>query len=293
MMIKKISCIALCILLFLIFNSLCLADVSVTGEGNTLSVFGTINGDVALDVPSNQLIFINRNDEYISVAFKEAQNYLSEYNRGGNVASSVVQGWNDENGYQYLLLGNFPQDTGIDQPISWRVLGRSERKALLVSEYILYQKPYDSYSSNWETSELKDWLNNEFLYDAFNENERTALVEGRLDVGTVFLLSKHELTTKEYGFSAKADKPDTTRAAGPTGLAADQGIWIGDETGRSSYFTRTVDGQRAVAQVRSSGTIGTAAVTRDNVGIRPAIWIDLDALGKVYGDGTKEYPFQK
>ena len=60
---------------------------------------------------------------------------------------SALRGYNKEDGYVYLRLGQYPQteDGGIE-PILWRVLTVDDEKAYLLSEYILFARAKRMYS---------------------------------------------------------------------------------------------------------------------------------------------------
>ena len=58
-----------------------------------------------------------------------------------------------------VFFGQYPQATDIPEAIQWRVLevARTERKLLLLSEYVLDAKPYNTewVSSTWEQCTLR------------------------------------------------------------------------------------------------------------------------------------------
>ena len=62
---------------------------------------------------------------------------------------------------------------GQKKDIEWIVLSKEYGRALVISKDALDCKPYNNSSSDitWENSSLRSWLNNEFLNEAFNENE--------------------------------------------------------------------------------------------------------------------------
>lgn len=102
------------------------------------------------------------------------------------------------------------------ESIKWIVLDKDEKenKALVISKYALDARRFDSSDKNkstWDNSELRQWLNSEFLNTAFNEDEKKyifdtkVLSEDNMEMGTydgedtidkVFLLSLNE--AKKY-----------------------------------------------------------------------------------------------
>ncbi len=82
-----------------------------------------------------------------------------------------------------VTFGSYQQSdvTGkTKDPIEWIVLDRDEenKKALLLSKYILDCKPYDDNFENlsWDTCTLRKWLNNDFYNNSFNKNEKDIIL---------------------------------------------------------------------------------------------------------------------
>lgn len=105
----------------------------------------------------------------------------------------------------HITFGSYPQNGVEPEPVEWRVLEVRDGKALMISEYLLDARKYDSQSNEWENSELRAWLNNEFLNKAFSPEEREKLngIEG----DKVSLLTKSE--SRKY-FSANNDRMGIT-----------------------------------------------------------------------------------
>ena len=100
----------------------------------------------------------------------------------------------------------------------WKILQYSHDKALIFSEYIIDTHIYDERENNYETSSIRKWLNNEFLYKAFKMEDRNNIVKkvvnnsiiSTLDddndyvcsntKDNVFLLSRKEIADETYGF---------------------------------------------------------------------------------------------
>ena len=61
----------------------------------------------------------------------------------------------------------------------------------------------------------------------------------------------------------------------------------------SPWWARTqseTDGRQAVA-TKDGGQIGRIEVARDNIGVRPAVYLALDAFEIEDGEGTREAPW--
>lgn len=76
----------------------------------------------------------------------------------------------------YIKFGSYPQrDDATKTPIEWLVLNVSGNEAFLVSRYGLDCKRYHNSSARdvtWKTCDLRKWLNNDFLKEAFSADEK-------------------------------------------------------------------------------------------------------------------------
>lgn len=80
-----------------------------------------------------------------------------------------------------IEFGSYEQDNDISngkEPIEWIVLENEDGHALLVSLNCLDYKSYntDSVEIIWETSSLREWLNNVFVKEAFSYRERKKIL---------------------------------------------------------------------------------------------------------------------
>lgn len=195
-------------------------------------------------------------------------------------------------------------------PVRWQVLSANDKVMLLLSESILDAHAFDEGSNGdeikWATSELRNWLAEDFYNVCFDENEQTAIVEttlsnatgGELDGGPmttdkVFLLSAQEMTNTNYGFwGTSAESPSrmakvlpgvrnkfTTWTAGFT----DKYIYNSD-TETAYYWTRTPYNLRYGFAlnpkfVSANGQVGygTSVMQTWRVGIRPAVRISKNS----------------
>lgn len=203
-----------------------------------------------------------------------------------STTSFQLKGYDTATGiYDYVYFGRYPQ-IGDDDPILWRVLTVQDGQALLLSEKILDAHRYDTSSKTWEGSELKSWLNNDFISTAFNPQERAAIVDST-ERDKVFPLLEDDLKKSEYGFTS--NETDPKRSAIPTEHAL--GRAVDSRNGKSIYYTRTPgDGDNMVA-VTSKGMLSLAGIERDDLGIRPAIWIKTGEFSITKGDGSLRQPY--
>ena len=184
-------------------------------------------------------------------------------------------------------FGSFAyEEDGTKRPIKWRVLERTSNKALIITERGIVVKPFNDVKKDvtWQTSTLRNWLNNEFLNTAFTNREKKLILEttvtadknpnystdpGKDTQDKVFLLSVQEA---EKYFSS-----NIARQVKATPYARKQGAY----SGVYGYFWlwlrspgRTSSG---AAGVRSDGAIGFIdRVDSDDVVVRPALWVKMN-----------------
>lgn len=172
------------------------------------------------------------------------------------------------------------------EDIEWRVLAVNDGKVLVISKYALDCAPYSTNhtSVTWENSTLRRWLNQDFIYAAFSEEEiamiPTVMVtaDNNPDFDTnpgnptqdkIFLLSVADMD--KYFPSPAA------RTCEATDHAIAKGAWEGDN-GNCFWWLRTPgDVPDSAAGVDENGEIDTEGdyIHCDDYAVRPALWIDL------------------
>lgn len=177
----------------------------------------------------------------------------------------------------------------MNKPIHWRVLRIDQNNALIASCAGVATLPYDEEGKavNWSSCSLRHWLNNEFLKEAFSENEQsqinsTYLPDSQEDVDfsndkaadSVFILSLQEatayLTVEERRLLSSSQ---TTRAwHSSDGLREIVRWWLRDTDKDAVEKTRSLvcdfDGKLGFSQKNSAKTIA----------VRAAMWVNTDAL---------------
>ena len=194
-----------------------------------------------------------------------------------------------------ITFGHYEQDNDLSngaEPIQWRVLAVENGRALLISEYGLDSKLYnDAYTDvTWETCALRQWLNGEFYTTAFDAGERSAIakttvtaednsnfgtIAGNDTIDRIFLLSTGEV---ESYFAN-----DNDLLCVPTTYAYEQGCWYTTEykpEGTCWWWLRSP----GIASGFAAGVYNYGGIDYEgnkfnfpNVGVRPAMWIDLGA----------------
>ena len=196
-----------------------------------------------------------------------------------------------------LILGHYEQDGDAangPEPIEWIVLKEKDGKAVLLSRYVLDVGLYNRMSgySLWQNTDLRKWLNDAFLKDAFSGSEAALLqpvtFTGDADHSDmaysddaegdrVFLISQTE--------AGKWFENRNDALAFPTAYARLNGVNVNSEEGAyqgmSWWWLRSEkDGP---GQAQMTGMIPTREIestystyiNREDGGIRPAIVLSV------------------
>jgi len=161
-----------------------------------------------------------------------------------------------------------------NKKIKWIILDKNEtgRKILVMSRYSVDARRFDESEKfvEWANSSIRKWLNEKFYSEVFKKVPDGGILITRLeDVGTedkIFLLSadevgkylNHSLLRKCIYGNPNDRYVDSVCA-----------WWLRSNTGV---------GQNA-GIVSCDGDVGTPRDYNTNIGVRPAMWLDLDALG--------------
>ncbi|MDY5817775.1 MAG: DUF6273 domain-containing protein [Treponema sp.] len=189
----------------------------------------------------------------------------------------------------YIILGEYEQDydisNGMDD-LEWLVLDVKEGRALVVSKYAIKVHEYNNNEDvTWKNSAIRKWLNDDFFSEAFSDDEKkmipTVIVSadknpnydtnpGKATRDKIFLLS---ISEANHYFSS-----DAARQCRLTKYAASGGFY-GDYNRNCFWWLRTPGYNDCAAAVRDEGDIKYVGqpVDYDGYGVRPAMWIDLDA----------------
>jgi hypothetical protein len=173
-----------------------------------------------------------------------------------------------------VTFGKYEQDdnTGNGQEdIEWIVLEKDGNRILVISKYALDTKVFHktSDSATWETSDMRKWLNNDFVSEAFSENEKTMIPtitvtgSGKSTNDKMFLLSATE--------AGKYFATDAQRVCAPTKSAE-----IRSDENSSWTLRSSVDGERYVDYVSTDGSIESRDIAAVMSFVRPAMWIEIE-----------------
>ena len=231
--------------------------------------------------------------------------YLTQYRpKKYTTTSSDSSTYQDDNGFELNTVYWFSYDL-----IEWDILTESNGKALIIANLLLDSQSYNlssesekyehnggtGYANNYELSDIRKWLNDNFYNTAFNDLQKAIIETTTVDNSAsttsdssnnyacnntsdkMFLLSYSEVTTY---YPSQMEK----RAVG-TDYAKCQGLYVGKSSpdttsgvGFSYWWLRSPSNSssNAANAIRCNGAMyDTAGLTNIDDGIRPVCWIKL------------------
>ena len=187
------------------------------------------------------------------------------------------------NKYQF---GQYPQGANGDvQPIEWRVLAVENGMALLITDKLIdYVKYFPAIANiTWRTCTLRNWMNNDFLDEAFSLSEQEKIMTvtnpnpNNPKYGTIGCKpTQDKIFALSINEAEAYFRNDDDRKAYTTDYAHSQGY---DYKDRSEYWwlRSPGDGRDYAASVDDNGSINQSGSVVDciSVAVRPACWLNL------------------
>lgn len=166
------------------------------------------------------------------------------------------------------------------EPIVWDVLNKNKNEYILMSSTILDVKAFSIRDNNYENSDVRQWMNEDFFNNAFRLNNKNLIENSITDVSKselkdkVFLPSYSELINPNYGFLDSSNEDENRRALVNDYVLAKHGAFQGDF---GLYWTRSLSNQYSskVYAVNYKGKIDLGTVNLSYIGVRPCISIKL------------------
>lgn len=184
-----------------------------------------------------------------------------------------------------LPFGTYRQRGTEMETINWKILDRKDGKVLLLSERALETMPFAEYGNEkWEGSSVQKWLNDDFLNNAFTEEEQKTIVETETEKGwqdRIFLLSVGEV---EGYFPKEADRIcEATDHVAESGNSVRE-INNGNKKSRAVWWwlRSMAEGDTQAYFVNFEGKIFKNRVGNDYLSVRPAMWIDWDKYNSLH-----------
>lgn len=219
---------------------------------------------------------------FSAINYKDSAEKMGECQWQGFALSDVSVG-------SKIKFGFYEQDNNTSngkEEIEWRVLAIEDKKALIISEYALDCKQYNSSSTNttWENCSLRSWLNDTFYNKAFVSKQQDKIVSANVsaDKNTTYSTSPGDATTDKVFLLSIIEAEKHFSSAGarqckPTEYAIANGAYVYANDFyrwwlRSPGFNRTY-----AAFVGYNGSVNYYGhgVDYDSACVRPAIWIDI------------------
>lgn len=200
-------------------------------------------------------------------------------------------------------FGTYEQDGKTDttgEAIVWRVIDKEGSKLMLLAEKVLDAHAFDKElkGDKWATSDLRTFLNGDFITSAFTAEEQAKLVatlnvtednakyiidSGADSTDRVFVLSKaeaeHFLIRRKLGWE-KAEATLYAQNRDGIGTVYDHGVTVDPDYGTAGWWLRDAGENDISAMymyyygaVCEDGTL----VRNTFLGIRPCIWVDTAA----------------
>ena len=254
-------------------------------------------------------------NKYRGVKFTQYRRYYT-YSSSANYTT-----YQKDNGYRTNTIYWFKFE-----PIDWRVLDTDT--GLVMCETIIDSQPYSNtiycngsesstyayfndssyknYASDYETSSIRKWLNNDFYNTAFTDSEKKEIntttlnndgfctsvgITGyeKLDSNStndkIFLLSYDEVRNSKFGFNSDQYEYDSARQTQGSDYAQSQGLYVYRRSGsaynnNSNWILRSAgDCTFYCCYVSSFGysVDDLCCVSRNGNGIRPALMFNQDS----------------
>lgn len=235
-------------------------------------------------------------NSYLDRRAKAGVQYSYKVSGGRSTATETIS--------RTVFFGSYEQDNVTEngtEAIEWIVLDEKDGNLLLVSRLNLdvYNFHNEYVEITWENSDLRAWLNSEFLNNAFSASEQAGICDtllvnedspsfrtegGNDTVDKVFVLS---LTEANQYFLADGD-----RQADTSEYAKAQGSYPNSTYGTSWYWSRT-PGYTSDYYTFISGNgfefVGGNTVDHGANAVRPAVWVSADALNKAEPAAEETY----
>lgn len=185
----------------------------------------------------------------------------------------------------HVHFGNYWQnDDKSKTPIEWIVLDVKGNEVLLLSSYVLDAHVFyhEFVLKTWKDSDIRKWLNTEFLETAFSEKEKEMIVLSDLNnecyrygvSDRIFCLDFFDLHTYLDAQDLLSYKIEPSLQCKPTNYAISKGVSV--TNGFCWWWTREVAMfDPTVFVVNSGGSCNEYTIHSNDCGVRPALRVRL------------------
>lgn len=264
-------------------------------DADHFSVFGFTNAYTLSDDPlGNPLIGGTSEGDWKGNYIYFGWEGLDENRDKGKESWQNIKDYVDGDDF-YRLNGQLYSKSDLMTPIKWRILNNNGNALLLLSDQLLDVYGYGTTSNDhptWETSSIREWLNNEFINYHFTSEEQadikkstvtdivpsdSNLPAGNTTEDILFLPSKEELAEEDFGFPANGESLSRQVTYNNSSLktrntAGDKSYWTRSRGDLNFSFLRPVF-------VGDTGICGYGANRYSSwlLGVRPMLRLDIDS----------------
>lgn len=235
----------------------------------SLIVFASISNKIYCEINYRNLIKTDIKNINTVLQFADR---IGNYKDSKQIATDCIRKNTKGLKNNYIFIGHY---NGV--PIKWKIIDVNENQVFLCASNTLFDRQFDARNNydlvwsgksiRWNNSELRKHLNTEFYDVAFSESEKLVILETELkDVETtdkIYLLSKTEW--QRYMNETMYD------------------AWLRTSVYKyNKYF---------VCRVYSEWCDDYKG-DEDNIGVQPAMKIDISKLSYLSGNGTYDSPIK-
>lgn len=181
---------------------------------------------------------------------------------------------------EYLIMGAWEQIVpGTRHMIDWLVLDRKGTRLLVMSENLLNFMPFGGMT--WEESEVRRWLNDDFISQAFTDSERARIYEtelaaednerygtfgGESTTDKIFILSDEEVLF--YFVDPEKRNADYTKLC-------EERLKEAATPFENTWWLRSVGDRFCIDSIDITGKISdNVRYDHKTMGVRPVMWIE-------------------
>ena len=186
--------------------------------------------------------------------------------------------------FRTIHFGEFYKaETYEKEKIEWMVLNEDEEKLFVVSKKAILSRRFDKNGRKWNDSEIRQWLNTDFINEAFSHYEQPSII--KTDVTTTFVTEEPcagyecaDIHTQDKIFLLSAEEVEryfpekVSRIQEKSDLASY--TLEEDRKHTNAWWLRNTGGfSGAALLVLEDGNFYGDASTQNIEGIRPAMYI--------------------
>ena len=181
-----------------------------------------------------------------------------------------------------IQMGEYPQDEdGEKRSICWKVIAKEEHRVLLISEDGVINMPYHQKRKEitWEKCDLRVWLNETFLSEAFSPLEVSFIDRKNVFSEFVTLLSSEEVKMYFKDYTECVAKVSENAEKSEVGTTENGSCpwWLKSYgSGNMAPYVCGVDLDGVFLEGNGfNEVIREMEVNYSNVAVRPAVWIKI------------------